>query len=285
MIKLIAVDLDGTLLTSDGEISERNKQAILVAQQNGIEVIVATGRSFDSAIRPFEKAGLVCPMICVNGAEVYQSDRKQVASITMSKEIIKDIIAVTDEQGAYLEIYTTNGIYAKQQTDFFDLLATLITANHPELSESEVKKRVNQRFQDESFIFVDSFTPLLQDPAIQIVKALAFSFDQQKLSTIKTAFAEQPGLIVTSSGRDNVEFNHVDAQKGLALKTYAEKHNLDKHQIMAIGDNDNDLSMLTFAGKSVAMANGKESIKALADFVTASNDQDGVALAIEKIIK
>ena len=285
MIKLIAVDLDGTLLTSEGEISERNKQAILAAQQNGIEVIVATGRSFDSAIRPIEKAELVCPMICVNGAEVYQSDRKQVSSITMSKEVIKDIIVVTDEQNAYLEIYTTNGIYAKQQTDFFDLLATLITANHPELSESEVKKRVNQRFQDESFIFVDSFTPLLNDSKIQIVKALAFSFDHQQLSAIRAAFAEQPGLIVTSSGRDNVEFNHVDAQKGLALKNYVEKLKLDHHQVMAIGDNDNDLSMLTYAGRSIAMANAKESIKALADFVTASNDQDGVALAIEKIIK
>lgn len=285
MIKLIATDLDGTLLTSNGEISERNRQAILAAQKQGIEVIVATGRSFESAIRPFEKAKLVCPMICVNGAEAYQADQKQILAITMSKKIIEEIIAVTSEQGAYLELYTNKGIYAQKQSDFFELLKTLIKTNHPNLSEAEIKKRVNQRFQDESFIFVDDFESLISDPSIEIVKALAFSFDQQRLENIKTTFAEEPELIVTSSGRDNIEFNHPDAQKGLALKAHAEAKKIDQTQVMAIGDNDNDLSMLSYAGKSVAMANAKESIKAIADQITSSNDEDGVALVIEEILQ
>lgn len=285
MIKLIAVDLDGTLLTSNGEISERNKQAILAAQKQGIEVIVATGRSFESAIRPFEKAELVCPVICVNGAEVYRADQKQVLSITMSKKIIENIIAVTSEQEAYLELYTNKGIYAREESDFFELLTTLMKANHPDLSESEIKKRVNQRFQDESFIFVDHFEPIINDQSIKIVKALAFSFDQQRLANINEIFAEEPELIVTSSGPDNIEFNHPDAQKGLALKAHAEAMKIDQTQVMAIGDSDNDLSMLSYAGKSVAMANAKESIKAIADQITSSNDQDGVALAIEGILQ
>ncbi|GAA4062687.1 Cof-type HAD-IIB family hydrolase [Amphibacillus indicireducens] len=285
MIKLIATDLDGTLLTSNGEISERNRQAILAAQKQGIEVIVATGRSFESAIRPFEKAKLVCPMICVNGAEAYQADQKQILAITMSKKMIEEIIAVTSEQGAYLELYTNKGIYAQKQSDFFELLKTLIKMNHPNLSEAEIKKRVNQRFQDESFIFVDDFESLISDPSIEIVKALAFSFDQQRLENIKTTFAEEPELIVTSSGRDNIEFNHPDAQKGLALKAHAEATKIDQTQVMAIGDNDNDLSMLSYAGKSVAMANAKESIKAIADQITSSNDEDGVALVIEEILQ
>lgn len=284
MIKLIAIDLDGTLLNSTGNISERNRQAILKAQEKGIEVVVATGRSFESANRPIKEAEIVCPKICVNGAEIYQENHKKLSSITMSKENIAKIIAITELHGAYLEIYTNKGIFAKQQNEILEILVNAIRSNHPELSEAEVQKRVNQRFQEESFLFVDSFSSILNDPTIEIVKALALCFDPQKLTTIKTALANEVELLITSSGFDNLEFNHPNAQKGIALEKFAQKRKITKEQIMAIGDNENDLSMLKYAGTSVAMANAKESIKPLVDHITTSNDQDGVALAIEAIL-
>lgn len=284
MIKIIATDLDGTLLSSTGEISEKNIEAIRKAQKAGIEVVVATGRSYASASIPLKKAALNCPIICVNGAELYSVDGQLIHSITMNKILIDEIIKVTNNEQAYLELYTNEGIYAKKQTNFIDILTKIISLNHPEITKEEVEKRAEQRFQDESFIFTDDFSTVTNQAHIEFVKALAFSFESDKLEKIKQTFKNRNDLIVTSSGPDNIEFNHPEAQKGIALKAFADKLGFSSENIMAIGDHYNDLSMLKLSGRSVAMENAVEEIKAQADFITSKNDHDGVAKAIEAIL-
>lgn len=284
MIKLIAIDLDGTLVSPIGEVSKKNIEAIRKAQQAGIEVVVATGRSFESASHPLAKADLNCPIICVNGAEQYSLDRQRLHATIMDKDIIDEIITMVENKQAHLELYTNKGIYAKEQVDFNKLLTEIIFVNHPEITQEEVEQRVEQRFQGEKFIFTDDFSKIVNNPNIEILKVLAFSFEQDQLKQIKQAFTNRTDVIVTSSGLNNVEFNHPEAQKGIALKAYADKMAVPLENIMAIGDNYNDLSMLEIAGRSVAMANAVEEIKQKSDFVTTRNDQDGVAKAIEAIL-
>lgn len=284
MIKLIAIDLDGTLLSPLGEISYRNIEAIEKAQQAGIQVIIATGRSFQSASLPLSKANLSCPIICANGAEMYTDDGERIHAIEISKDIIYEVIRIAQEEEVFIEVYTNKGIYANEQADLFNKLVLLMKRYRPDLSEADIKKQIDQRFQDEEVLFTDQSFSLIDQPDVTVLKALILSLEKNKLDAIHDIFNQRTDIVVTSSSLENIEFNHPQAQKGIALKLNADKLNISKDQIMAIGDNYNDLSMLELAGRSVAMGNAVEEIKKRTDYITASNDEDGVAKAIEKIL-
>ncbi|SDC32443.1 hypothetical protein SAMN05421734_106147 [Pelagirhabdus alkalitolerans] len=284
MIDLIATDLDGTLLQTNGDISDGNREAIQYAQSKGIEVVVATGRSFESAKRPLDRAGLNCPIICLNGANSYNKEGEQVLTIDMNKDLIQAIIQTVEKENAYLELYTNHGIYSKDLTDFKDVLINMLLSNHPEVSREEVEKRANQRFQEETFIFTEDLSSILMDERVHIYKALAFSIEADALERIRRSLDGSDGLKMTSSGVDNIEFNHPEAQKGITLKKWIQPKSIDPKNVLAIGDNYNDLSMLEWVGYSIAMDNADLAIKQKCFDTTASNDEDGVKQAIYKYI-
>ncbi|SEN68131.1 hypothetical protein SAMN04488134_101625 [Amphibacillus marinus] len=284
MIKLIATDLDGTLLSQVGEVSERNVQAIRQAQAAGIEVVVATGRSYKSAFEPINKAGLSCPIICLNGANIYNIAGEQLRHITMTKKIALEIFEVVNRENAYFELYTNKGVYSQDRENFLDVIINIMLSAHPEITRAEIEKRAEQRFQEESFVFTNDFRAVINDPEIEVFKALAFSLEADGLVRIKQPFLNRQDLTVTSSGFDNVEFNHPEAQKGIALEQFASQYKISLQEIMAIGDNYNDVSMLDVVGRSVAMGNAEAGVKKRCKYVTASNIEDGVAQAIEAIL-
>lgn len=283
-MKVIATDLDGTLLSAVGEISERNASAIRKAQQAGIEVIVATGRSYDSAKRPLDKAGLSCPIICLNGANYYTLDGEMTRSIPLSKEIIHQIIAECQKFDSYYELYTNRGIYSTDRTNFMEVLVNILLSAHPGASREEVERRATQRFQEEEFNLTSDFDALLNEPTLVVYKVLAFSLEVDGLEKIKAPFLKRADIKVTSSGYDNAEFNHPNGQKGTTLASLLQERGIDLADVMAIGDNFNDLSMLEIVGRSVAMGNAEQAIKDACRFHTLSNEEDGVALAIEAIL-
>ncbi|WP_017471663.1 Cof-type HAD-IIB family hydrolase [Amphibacillus jilinensis] len=285
MIKMIATDLDGTLLSSVGEVSEQNAQAIKAAQKAGIEVVIATGRSYYSAYRPINKAGLKCPIICLNGANIYTVDAQMTRSIKMGKAVTQKILHTVKEENAYFELYTNKGVYSMDRSNFMDVLVNIMLSAHPEATEEEIEKRAEQRFQEENFIFTKDFQTVINNDEVDIYKALAFSLEADGLERIKAPFLKSDDVTVTSSGFDNAEFNHPDAQKGIALTLLAEDRNLELSEVMAIGDNYNDLSMLEIVGRSVAMGNAEAGVKKSCHYTTTSNDQDGVAKAIKEILK
>ena len=223
-------------------------------------------------------------MICVNGAEWYSADRKRQAAIYMDKRIVEQLMMLTEKEDVFIELYTNKGIYAQDQDGFFNTIKRLISTHQPGITDEEVEEQVKQRLQDESILFTDSLAKLIQTSDINALKILAFSFEADKLTTIKQAFVGQQDVIVTSSSSVNLEFNHPDAQKGLALKAYANERGISLENSMAIGDNDHDRSMFEVAGRPIAMGNAKASIKQIADFITATNAEDGVAQAIETIL-
>ncbi|MBM7540343.1 HAD family hydrolase [Amphibacillus cookii] len=284
MIKMIATDLDGTLLSSVGEVSEQNAQAIKAAQKAGIEVVIATGRSYYSAYRPINKAGLKCPIICLNGANIYTVDGQMTRNIKMEKAVTQKILHTVKKENAYFELYTNKGVYSMDRSNFMDVLVNIMLSAHPEATEEEIKKRAEQRFQEENFIFTKDFQTVLDDEEVDIYKALAFSLEADGLERIKAPFLKSNDVTVTSSGFDNAEFNHPNAQKGIALTLLAEDRGLELSEVMAIGDNYNDVSMLEIVGRSVAMGNAEAGVKKRCHYTTTSNDQDGVAKAIKEIL-
>ncbi|GGA65843.1 Cof-type HAD-IIB family hydrolase [Ornithinibacillus halotolerans] len=284
-MKLIATDMDGTLLNENGKISEENCAAILRAIDHGVHVVIATGRSYEAAMEPLQEVGLVLPIISLNGAMVYNQESELLDNIPMNSNICKEIQAACELENLYFEVYTNKGIVSRSREHFLDVLVDILMTAHPNRTRDEVKAAIEQRFQDEKVTFVNDYHSLFQDPNIDVYKLLAFSMDESSLASVSKKFENNDQVIVTSSGTINLEFNHPEAQKGIAVKKYADSLGIDMKDVVAFGDSYNDLSMLLAAGKGIAMENAVDYIKEQSDAVTKKNIEHGVAVAIEELLK
>ncbi|MEY8735196.1 Cof-type HAD-IIB family hydrolase [Peribacillus frigoritolerans] len=284
MIKTIAIDMDGTLLNKMQKVSEENKQAIQRAQSEGVEVIIATGRSYVEARFALDEAGIVCPVICVNGAALFTEEGKIAASNPMSAATAKMVAGFLEEQGIYFEIYTSQGIYSKDYENAITVLVDVFVTANPDIDPESMRKYAEQRLQLGQVTSISDYSELFSRSNEEYYKILSFSKDLTLLNQIASKLEGQ-GVTVTSSGRENVEIMSESAQKGTALETYVSGKSCSMQETMAIGDNYNDVSMFERVGLSVAMGNAPLEIKNLCDEVTGKNDESGVAEAILKVLE
>ncbi len=280
MITSITTDMDGTLLNEHQEISEANKQAILNAQQQGIEVIVATGRSYEEARFVIQDAGISCDIICANGAEVRNKQGELVYQAEIETERAKEITAVLNETGIYFEIYTDQGTYTENYEMGIELIVDIFTTANPNVSEEQVRQVAKERFEKGHIKLIEDYAALLEDSTKLVYKFLVFSFDQKQLAEANKKLNELSGIAISSSGKENIEVNSVDAQKGVALEKLLHGKGLSAEDAMAMGDNLNDLSMMKVVGRPVAMGNALDQVKEFCPFITATNKENGVAKAI-----
>ncbi|MBP2076391.1 Cof-type HAD-IIB family hydrolase [Oceanobacillus polygoni] len=284
-MKLIASDLDGTLLDEEGVVSEENIAAIQKAIDHGIRFVVATGRSYDAASTPLKQAGITCPIISLNGAVAYTEDKKLIRTIPMDKSVAKQVLGACREADMYLEFFTSNGIYSVSKEYFLEVLVDIMKSANPNVAEADIRKKAELRFQAEPVQFIADYDEIFAVENLEIYKILAFSLDKEKLKNVRTQLAGGAGMAITSSGDINLEFNHQDAQKGIALKHLAESMGIGMADVMALGDNWNDASMLQAAERGVAMGNASDEIKALCSYTTKANYDHGVADAIEEMLQ
>jgi hypothetical protein len=283
-MKLIASDLDGTLLNEHGEVSEKNQQMIKKAQDRGLRFVVATGRSREAAEKPLEKAGIVSPIICLNGAALYDKNKQLTHEVPMEEEVAKRVLSTCREENMYLEFFTNKGIYSESREYFLEVLVDIMQSANPNLSEEDIREAAHLRFQMEPVEFVDDYEIIFQQKDILVYKILAFSVNPDALSSTREKLQTEAKLAITSSGDINLEFNHPKAQKGIALERLAEMYQISMKDVVAVGDNWNDVSMLQRAGKGIAMGNASDEVKELADEVTKRNTEDGIAAVIEGIL-
>ncbi|WP_042351144.1 Cof-type HAD-IIB family hydrolase [Bacillus massiliigorillae] len=285
MIKCIATDMDGTLLNMHEKVSEANKRAIEHAQSKGVEVVVATGRSYLEARHALDEAGLKCPVISINGAVVWDEEGEMVASNPMDREDVERARAVLDEADIYYEVYTNKGTYTYDKKVSIETIVDLLVSAFPDVDPAYLEKRATERFDLGLVHVVPSYAELFADENIQCFKMLVFSGDQDLLGHTGGKLKEHTSLTVSSSGKENLEITSPSAQKGIALEKFVAKRNIALSDTMAIGDSYNDISMFEKAGKAVAMGNAIADIQRFCDEVTLSNHEDGVAHAIEKALK
>jgi Cof subfamily protein (haloacid dehalogenase superfamily) len=284
MIKCIASDMDGTLLNSNQQISEENKEAILKAQAQGIEFVVATGRSYQEATYVLAQAGLTCPVICVNGAEVRSKEGEVLSATPIDKQLAREAASRLIEKDVYFEVYTNKGAFTMDVDKAVSILIDIIMSANPEVNREEVIEAAGARLRDGLIHTIEDYELLFADENYQIYKLLAFSFEADRLESANESLLELEGLAVSTSGHDNLEITNEQAQKGIALESFVKAKGIDLAETMAIGDNYNDVSMLEKAGRSVAMGNADYYIKSLCDVVTDINDESGVAKAILEVI-
>jgi Cof subfamily protein (haloacid dehalogenase superfamily) len=285
MITSITSDMDGTLLNEHQEVSEANKKAVLDAQKQGIEFMVATGRSYEEARYVLEDAGISCDIICVNGAEVRNKDGEIIHQAGIQSAHAKEIAAALNETGIYFEVYTDKGTYTENYEMGIELIVDIFTTANPEVTEEEVRQAARERFEKGHINLVEDYGKIFNDESQLVYKFLVFSFDDDQLKAANEKLKDIEGIAVSSSGKENLEVNSIDAQKGVALQKLLKDKGLSAEQAMAIGDNLNDLSMMKVAGRPVAMGNALDEIKEYCTYQTALNREDGVAKAIKEALQ
>ncbi|MFW6069479.1 MAG: HAD family hydrolase [bacterium] len=259
---LVAIDLDGTLLTPDGALSERNERAIRRAQRAGVCVVLATGKSRSSAEFLLERFEQPCPGVFTQGLTVYDEAGDVWHETTHKSEVAAEIIRFAEKrQLPYLA-------YARER---------VLTPY-----ENECRQRLYHQYDE---------------PLAEIVGSVLAYLDQVRLNKIivcdpvddgqvRAALARQLGdrAHVTQAVSQFVEVLPAGASKGGGLRWLLNKLEIPTERVMAIGDGENDIEMLQMAGLGVAMGNAHPRVKEIADHVVGGNDEDGVAQALERFL-
>ncbi len=267
-VKLIALDMDGTLLNSKSELSEGNKKALEKAMQAGILVVPATGRVYSTLPEAVKNLPGVKYVLSSNGAAVYQvGQQKPIYTNFMTAEKAIKIHRAIEDVHCIKEFYINGyGYFEKKLLDCIDTFDILPAFRKfygiKKLAVDNIEEFIQQNDGVEK-INLPWITAALRTELLK------------RLSTVE-------GLALTSSLGENIEINNEGANKGDGLKGLCQKIGLDMSEVMACGDGCNDLEMIAEAGYGIAMANGDEQVKQKAKFVTLSNDEDGVAYAIKK---
>ena len=285
MINLIATDMDGTLLNAAHEISEENIQAIKYAQSQGITVVIATGRAFYEANAPINQTDLKVPYICLNGAEVRDESFNIMSTSNLNRELINRITVELNKENIFYQVYTNLGIYTENPLRDLEIYIDIAQRAGQEADVEKIKSGIQKRIDNGTLKVVENYDKIQDTPGEIVMKILAFDSDLEKIDRVSETLAKSESLAVSSSSRGNIEITHSDAQKGIALNTIAERLNIDMKNVMAIGDNMNDVSMLERVGYSVAMENAAPEVKAIAKYETDSNEQSGVGKAIMKLLR
>ncbi|WP_085993849.1 Cof-type HAD-IIB family hydrolase [Oceanobacillus senegalensis] len=284
-MKMIASDMDGTLLNEKGKISKENELAIKKAMEKGITFVAATGRGFESANKPLQAKGITSPIISLNGAKTYDQNHQLIHEVSMDFSISKKILSVCQQKEMYIELFTNHGIYSLAQGDYMDIIITIMKMVRKDAHEDEIRHMMEQRFKLEKVHFIRHYEELASISDLKVYKILCFSDNDEVLNQAFNTLENAPGMVITSSGTWNLEFNHPDAQKDIALKFLANRMGIRMEDIMTIGDNLNDKSMLSKAGRGVAMGNALDEIKEICKYTTKTNNENGVAFAIEEMLE
>jgi Cof subfamily protein (haloacid dehalogenase superfamily) len=283
MIRLLALDLDGTLLNSLGELSERNALAIAGARAAGVRVALVTGRRFRDA-RPLAlKLGLDVPVVSHNGALTKHAHSLETVNASLlplptAREVLRvgrayraDPLVSDDAEGAGVLVYDH-----------------LRDTHGPVAEYIEWSRRIHGDEAERAILHVPSLEDYLDHAPVHITFSGTFS-EIERLSVVFDAELGASVKLMTTL-YSSIDFGlvdviHPDVSKGTGLAAVAAEHKLTPAEVMAVGDNHNDVEMLEFAGTRVAVANAEPRVLSLEGIhVTGSNDDDGVAVAIEKFI-
>jgi len=261
-IRLIAVDLDDTLLDPTLRISPRVKRAIRCASEKDVAVVLATGRMFCAAVPFAEELGLQTPLITYQGALVKEHlTGREIFYRPVMLDLARDVIEQLSPTGFHLQVYVNDTLCMPCLTPDGERYARL----------SRVTPRV-----------VGDLLQFLRVPPTKIVMIAPEEEIDRLLPGLLTRYA---GVLHVSKSKPYfLEFSDPQATKGKALERLAVELGVRRDEVMAIGDSYNDVPMLEFAGVAVAVGNARPEIKACATYVTAANDKDGVALAIERVV-
>ena len=269
-IGIIALDLDGTLLDSNKKLSEKNYAALQKAAEAGIEIVPTTGRFYGALPDSIKNLPFLHYAITINGAQAVDVRSGEVIySAELPWQQTVELMELFDTLPVIYDCYQENEAYmpAAQKA--------LINEIAPDKHYIKMLHELRQPVED--------LKSYLSEKKKGVQKVQFFTKDIALRDKLLNELPQKyDDLSVTCSLVNNLEINQIHANKGEALAALARHLNLPETATMSFGDGLNDISMLKSAGIGVAMANAQQACKDIADYVTLSNDEDGVAAAIEK---
>lgn len=270
-IQLICIDMDGTLLMDDHHVSVEDQAAIKEAVNQGVHVAITTGRVYNCAKLYAKTIGLETPIIASNGAFIGGTNGETIYENPLAIEDVRDFLDITTSHGLLAYLTANFGIVSMQ-----------------ELPETNIYKVLNKTLSPQEQIRLEvlsSLDEIYGQYEGEILKGVCLASNATQLNEVKDEIkAKCPHLEVVSSWKNNFEVMKKGSSKGAAVAQLAAFFNLKPEEVMCIGDSENDLSMIEFAGIGVAMGNAMDIVKNAADYVTTSNTEAGVANAIKKFV-
>ena len=286
MIKLIASDMDGTLLNSDHKIPKENIELIKFAQKNGIQFVVATGRAYYEALPALNDENIKCDVISFNGGIIYDKTGNIINITPMKLKDLYYTIEILKSLEISYQLYTKNTIYTNSIETDITAYIDLIRANGEEPNEQHLRQEARNKLALGHITEVDNIELYLNQENNPAIKVIGISNDLEKLKHATELLSGNDNISVTSSGANNVEIMDKKATKEEALKIVAEIHDINLKNAIAIGDNLNDQAMLDIVEYSIAMKNGNKELKKTAKFITEkTNSEGGVADSVMKLLK
>ena len=286
MIKLIASDMDGTLLNSNHKIPKNNIELIKFAQKNGIEFVVATGRAYYEALPSLNDENIKCDVISFNGGIIYDKNGNIINITPMKLKDLYYTIEILKSLDISYQLYTKNTIYTKSIETDITAYIDLIRANGEEPNEQHLRQEARNRLALGHITEVDNIELYLNQENNPAIKVIGISNDLEKLKHATELLSGNDNISVTSSGANNVEIMDKKATKGEALKIVADIHDINLRNAIAIGDNLNDQAMLDIVEYSIAMKNGNKDLQKTSKFITEkTNSESGVADSVMKLLK
>jgi Cof subfamily protein (haloacid dehalogenase superfamily) len=260
--KLIAVDVDGTLLNSDDIITETTKEAIAACVAQGVIFTISTGRPIQGVRHLNQQLGLDSPFITYNGAMVILGNSRTVLyEQKLSADDASRIVRLGEAYGTTILVWADNRLFANE-------------LNERTRKYTEITSVTPNLVKDLTDVTANGVTKLLWYDEIETInrysiEVLPFLSKNVNIHTSRPMF---------------LEFVDIKASKAIAMAKIGQHYNIKQSEMIAVGDGFNDLSMIEYAGLGVAMGNADNEVKRIADYVTRSNDEDGVAHVINKFI-
>lgn len=289
MYRLAVIDLDGTMLNQYGLVTQRTKEAIKNAQESGIEVVIASGRPTDSVKTIAQEINSNKYFISGNGAIIYDITNDEIIyENTLKKQKVLDIIKICEENSIYYNIYTEKEILAKS-------LQCNVLYYYKENLNKDEKNKTQINIVENIYNYISNRDEKVVKITICDNHQVIFNSIMRKLkeiSEIEVLEVSHMSRKIIKQGTEDVpieyfytEISAKNVDKWNAIEFLKEKMKIEKNEIIAIGDNMNDKTMIENAGLGIAMGESTPVIKEIADVVTDTNCNDGVAKVLEKILK
>lgn len=282
-MKLIAIDLDGTLLSRTGVITAANQEAIRRRQDNGDVVVISSGRSIHDIEEILKRSELTCPILSGNGAiAFYENERIYYHAIP--KQVVQELWDEAHEHDTYVEFYTNAGVKVlRTGTDLLKSELDEVLPHDQSFTREWGEREIEIQNEQFGLSYVDTIDEI-DFEVDEVYKVFIYSFDRRKLHKLRKLYETRTDILITTAGWTKIEIGHPKASKGMALKQLAEHHQISPEDIVAIGDNLNDISMFEVAETRIAMGNAVDPLKDISTHITKDVEADGVAYALDRYV-
>ena len=262
--RAIATDLDGTLLGSDGKVSERTRRAVLAAEDAGFMVVIATGRPPRWIAPIVDQLGDRGLVVCANGASVYDPARHELVDLTeltavVAGELVDDLEAAFPEAVLGVEQGFNFGVDDSIEGSEIEFMTAI-----PDITVAPIRS-------------------FLDRPVTKLIMRMPHPAPEGTAVRVQVVVGDR-ALVTHSTNESFLELSHPSVHKAATVERLLERSGVAAAEVVAFGDMPNDLELVCWAGLGVAVANAHPLLREAADEVTASNDDDGVALVIERIL-